>query len=176
MQKLHPGLRRETMKKQRLLVALAAAVAMLLSVSIAGALDTSPYLVGTWEDTTVIDVNSYDVLNPTTKTLDVYILMLSSDATTLVDCAKFPIAANASQRIYAFSTGTPPYGALKFFAFPQGSRKFDPNAVIGGFQRKGLMKTSYLFNTEANLKAVTINSYTIGEFTQIPWADCREPG
>jgi hypothetical protein len=162
------------MKRQRLLITFAAMIAVLASVSMAGALDTSPYLAGTWEDTATITYTYYQIVNPTTKPLDVWVFMYSSDNSYL-DCAKVPIAANGSATLTASWKGAlVPYGAVKFFAFPQGSKKFDPNAVIGGFQRKGSGASwnIYLFATEANLKAVTINSYTIGEFAQVQSAVC----
>jgi hypothetical protein len=162
------------MKKRQLLITFAAMIALLASVSMAGALDTSPYLVGIWEDTAAITFTYYEIVNPTTKPLDVWAFMYFSD-NSFVGCLKLTIAADRSATIAASYKGAlVPYGAVKFFAFPQGSKKFDPNAVIGGFQRKGPAAswTPSLFTTEANLKAVTINSYTIGEFAQIQGISC----
>jgi hypothetical protein len=162
------------MKRQRLLITFAAMIAVLASVSMAGAFDSSPYLVGIWEDTAAITYTYYEIVNPTTKPLDVWGFMYLSD-NSFVDCINLPIAANGSTTFAAsFKGALVPYGAVKFFAFPQGSKKFDPNAVIGGFQRKGSAASwnPYLFATEANLKAVTINSSTVGEFAQIQGISC----
>jgi hypothetical protein len=164
------------MKRQRLLTTFAAMIAVLVSVSVAGAFDTSPYLAGTWEDDGTIGKNVYAILNPTTKPLHVYMFWYMPDGT--VDaCMSVAIPSNGtvSFGLGIFSGGP---GAVKFFAFPEGSRKFDPNAVIGGFQRKAMIESQYdffdfsMFDTETNLKAVTINSYTVGEFAQLPWESC----
>jgi hypothetical protein len=163
------------MKRQRLLTTFAAMIAVLASISMAGAVDTSPYLVGTWEDGGTTGMNVYAILNPTTKPLHVYMFWYMPDG-TVDHCMSVAIPSNGevSFGLGIFSGGP---GTVKFFAFPEGSRKFDPNAVIGGFQRKSMRESRYkdefsMFDTETNLKAVTINSYTVGEFAQLPWDVC----
>jgi hypothetical protein len=164
------------MKRQRLLITFATIIFILASFSIAGAQDTSPYLVGIWEESSVFEWNQNQLVNPTTRPLDVIAVTYRSDG-SIFQCDILSIPANGSAFISVSFGGLGPYGAIKFFAFPQGSRKLDPNAVIGGFQRKSTEPAfdTAIFKTEANLKAVTINSNTVGEFTQIPWAVCREP-
>jgi hypothetical protein len=161
------------MKRQKLLITLAAAIAVLVSVSMAGAYDTSPYLAGIWEEASVVPWNVYVVVNPTTKPLDVCATWHSADGGRIgCICSALPLPANGMYS-YFFGFGSDGEGgAVKFFAFPAGTRKFDPNAVIGGFQRKS-EELSSVFKTEANLKAVTINSSTIGEFTQVEWDACN---
>jgi hypothetical protein len=158
------------MKSQRFLIMVAAAVAALLSVSAAGALDTSPYLVGIWEGYDVARVNYYCILNPTTKPLYVRMFWYSSDGTP-GGCSGFTIQANETYCPGLSFPGPEEGGAIKFFAFPEGSRKFDPNAVIGGFQQKG-GEIPTEFKIQSNLKAVTINSYTMEDFAQVMRDGC----
>jgi hypothetical protein len=176
MYELPGGLRRGTMKTQRLFITFAAMAVVLASVTMAGALDTSPYLIGTWEDTSVIKATWYEIINPTTKPLDVYLVSYLPDG-TFDGCMSSDIPANGMTLFGLGRGGNGAAGAVKVFAFPEGSRKFDPNAVIGGFQRKSLNADTLdldprVFNTAVNLKAVTINSNTIGEFTQILQSGC----
>jgi hypothetical protein len=139
------------------------AVFFILASGFAPAQDTSPYLVGAWNG----DWNSFTIINPTTKWLTVYAIAYSEGVP--VSCGVTDIAPNglaeASAMIPLF---TDSYGTVKFFAYPQGTRKFDPNAVIGGFQLKDWEDPYDWQSSEANLKAVTINSYTIREFSMIP--------
>jgi len=142
------------------------------------ALDTSPYLVGFTEnyvqDSGDPYWNHWQIVNPTTKLLDVWVVWYRPWEPS--PCAwMFQVPANGTTwlMVAAMVDLSEGYQALKFFAFPAGSRKFDPNAVIGGFQRKSHLGTvepaNFNFMSEANLKAVTINSSTIGEFSAIPW-------
>jgi hypothetical protein len=164
------------MKHSALLVAcLLTLAATALAAAPAGAQDTSPYLVGTWEDSSVISATWYEIINPTTRPLDVYMAWYLPDG-TFNGCISTFVSANGSLSFGLGMGNNGETGAVKFFAFPRGSTKFDSNAVIGGFQRKNLNgdplePSPYEFNAEANLKAVTINSYTLGEFTQMP-ANC----
>jgi hypothetical protein len=153
------------MKRQKLLITLAAAIAVLASISLAGAFDTSPYLVGTWEGYDVAQVNFYCIVNPTTKPLYVQMFFYQSDGTE-DGCTGATIFANETYCPGLAYIGSQGAGAVKFFAFPQGSRKFDPNAVIGGFQQKG-GESPTEFKTQSNLKAVIINSYTMEEFARV---------
>jgi len=164
----------------------------------AGAFDTSPYLAGTWGSglSTIMIQNSgpptplvvfpinYFIGNPTTKALDVFAAFYTSQG-VFTECVYTTLQPNGSWYLYdgairgASSLDFP--GTVKFFAFPTGTKKFDPNAVIGGFQQELLPAIYFGYSyvpgcqvVEANLKAVTINSSTIGEFTQVPWAKCNQ--
>jgi hypothetical protein len=174
------------MKQTLLSIALAAALLIGIASSPAFSQDTSPYLLGTWEagvytttgviTVTYQDITDWQIANPTTKPLDVYAVFSSANG-QFVTCTATTIPPNGVGWL-ATSWNDDPYavGTVKFFAFPKDSRKFDPNAVIGGFQGKTHVTRVFLTETtaiaKANLKAVTINSYTIGEFsTKIP-ANC----
>jgi hypothetical protein len=111
------------------------------SVSSAYAWDTSPYLLGTWAPETSPHPTSYFIGNPTTKPLDVYALFHGRTGIQggAQACYKYTIPANGTWYLTDpsgawDSTGGP--GTAKFFAFPQGTTTFDPNAVIGGFQQE----------------------------------------
>jgi hypothetical protein len=154
---------------------------IVLAAGGASAQDTSPYLAGTWElgtwaysNTVSFSVTAwsyYELANPTTKGLDVYAVFYDKNGATL-GCWWNYLEPNGQWFIWMFDRPTPyDYGAVKFFAFLANSRKFDPNTIIGGFQQKGAWmegsETDLSFS-EANLKAVTINSMTQGEFNRIP--------
>jgi hypothetical protein len=171
--------RRRSMKHRALFLASLVAVAVTFFATTAGAFDTSPYLVGTWEETGVISTTGYRLVNPTTKPLDVHMFFFAEGAP--FGCVSFSIPANGTFYLQTSVDVLGPHGleagTVKFFAFPAGTRKFDPNAVIGGFQAKSIHlppDPRQPLNTEANLKAVVINSYTLGEYTQIPWYVCQQ--
>lgn len=153
---------------------LLAAVGLCVFAGMAQAQDTSPYLVGFWSD----QYNDFTILNPTTKPLTVYAIYYNAgNGYPGMECYKWDLPPNGVW--YADMNGGTDgnLGTAKFFAFPAGTRKFDPNAVIGGFQVK-YISAPISFYVEANLKAVTINSYTLREFSMIPAddADCfKEP-
>jgi hypothetical protein len=156
------------MKKHMAVLSLMVALVLSLPAVPAGAWDTSPYLVGTLDGD--FYGNGYFIINPTTQQLRVYGAGFYDG--TMGPCAWTTIPPNGT--FYVAVQGGPFVGAvMKFFAFPL-SGKFDPNAVIGGFQQK--FSTDYWNDTcqvtEANLKAVTVNSYTIGEFDMIKQAEC----
>jgi hypothetical protein len=187
--------------RDRLTVFLAAAFILCALSLPAGADDTSPYLMGIWESGiytytntvafTMYTATNFQIANPTTKDLDVYAVFYPPQGVIPGPCYKCAgadaIKANGtcvfSTYFFDHFTGFPyASGTVKFFAFPKGTTKFDPNAVIGGFQGKfsaldvepfqGPPLTTWI---KANLKAVTINSSTIGEFSRIPWTNCLGP-
>jgi hypothetical protein len=165
------------MEHQKLCLVVFAALAATLCAVTAGAQDTSPYVLGMWAENSIISPTvrtQHFIINPTTKQLDVYAVVYGFEGEWgLLSCTVCRINGNGTWTfIIDDARGSSDMGAVKYFAFPAGTRKFDPNAVIGGFQQNIFeadgMRTGM---TEANLKAVTINSSTIGEFSRIP-ADC----
>jgi hypothetical protein len=137
---------------------------LVLAAGMASAQDTSPYLAGAWNG----DFYGISIINPTTKWLDVYAVAYSEGSP--VFCGMMPIAPNGTLSEGGFIPNgyDVEFGTIKFFAFPQGTMKFDPNAIIGGFQYKSWWDVIDGPNVESNLKAVTINNYTIREFSMIP--------
>jgi hypothetical protein len=133
-----------------------AALCLVIMAGFAPALDTSPYLLGSYNELTEVTI-----INPTTKWLTVYAIAYSGGGP--VACWQDDIPPNGV--VIGGGKATGGFGTLKIFAFPQGTRKFDPNAVIGGYQAKWLSADA---RSEAGLKGVTINSYTIQEFSGIP--------
>jgi hypothetical protein len=166
------------MNHRMLLPAVLAVLALAIAASPAGAQDTSPYVMGTWMHSTEVSPTvrtQHFIVNPTTRQLDVYAVVYGMQgAGALLSCTVCRINGNGTWRFivddarFASDSGT-----VKFFAFPKDSRKFDPNAVIGGFQQNVFeVDGTRTGMTEANLKAVTINSSTIGEFATIPPIGC----
>jgi hypothetical protein len=161
------------MNRRIVLLGLMAVLALSLSAASSGAWDTSSYLAGTF---TGCDIgNAYFVVNPTTRPLRVYGAGFDYQG-SFEACYWTVIPGNGTFYFPAGSCATGQLGnsTMKFFAFPADTLKFDPNAVIGGFQQK--FDTKYRNNacqvTEANLKAVVINSSTIGEFEMIKQKNC----
>jgi hypothetical protein len=149
----------------------------LLSVGVpqAGAVDTSPYIVGDYafEDTAAYsETTTFGIVNPTKTTLNVYAGFFDSGG-NFMGCMVNTVAPNGLWYITDYRLPGS-RGTAKFLAFPAGQRKFDPNAVIGGLQVKyrtkqaPLRKDEWFAAAEYNMKAVTINSSTIGEFSA-PW-------
>jgi hypothetical protein len=156
------------LKRVVLCCCLAAAFAV-LAAGLASAQDTSPFLMGAWND----GFNTITIINPTTKWLTVYAISYTEGIPQ--ECSAVDIPPNGKRAQSFGAGGVGFFGTIKFFAFPSRAMKFDPNAVIGGFHRKsweepynmeGIMQAS-----EANLTAVTINSATIREFSMIPARD-----
>lgn len=146
------------MLKRVVLCTCLTSLCLILAAGFAPAFDTSPYLLGVFNEE-----GRFTVINPTTKWLTVY--GVSYWEGMIVECYKTDIPPNGS--VWGGYQAWDAFGAIKIFAFPQGTRKFDPNAVIGGFQMKG---SGYQNDgtTESNLEAVAINSYTLREFSMIP--------
>lgn len=155
------------------------------------AVDTSPYLVSNW----YIDAYENDeymaffIANPTPIPLVVYAAFYTTTG-AFSTCVYNVLQGNdtwsfATGDIAAISPENGWYeGTVKFFAFPQTTSKFDPNAVIGGFkQYVDCDMTEYNESgvwyanvSEANMKAVTLNSSTIGEFQAILGKNCSPLG
>jgi hypothetical protein len=100
----------------------------ILAAGVASSQDTSPYLLGVF--------NEYDnvvtIANPTTKWLTVYDIIYWGG--NPVVCRQRDIPSNGLVSDYDGESNA--FGMMKFFAFPQGTRKFDPNAVIGGSKQE----------------------------------------
>jgi hypothetical protein len=164
---------RRTMKHRALFLAFLVGTVVLFA-TMASAQDTSPYLAGTWMETSGVTPTVHTqhfIINPTTKQLDVYAVVFGYEgAGALLGCTVCTVNGNGVLTFYGDAArSNNDNGTVKFFAFPAGTRKFDPNAVIGGFQQNIFEDDGTRTGmTEANLKAVTINSSTIGEFALIP--------
>jgi hypothetical protein len=169
------------MNTRFLLLAIAVVAGFTFVAPGAGAWDTSPYLTGTVPSHPY--PVSYFIGNPTTKDLRVYAVFYGWAGGYQNICYYKDMAPNTMWHLWdeALEWSSSGPGTVKFFAFPAATIKFDPNAVIGGFQQGAIppivqpvdpSNVTRCTVTEANLKAVTINSLTIGEFGQIPFGDC----
>jgi hypothetical protein len=147
---------------------LLAALSLCLFAGAAQAQDTSPMLAGFWSE----NYNYFTIVNPTTKPLTVYAIFYNVwDGYNGMECYKREyLPPNGTWYVGDIDGDTDgDFGTAKFFAFPAGTRKFDPNAVIGGFQVKEYGDGfDYHYYLESNLKAVTINTFTLREFSMIP--------
>jgi hypothetical protein len=159
----------------------------------ASALDTSPYLASDfYTDTYELDAyTSFFIVNPTPVPLRVLAAFYNEDG-VFSTCVSNMLTGNTTWNVDVRNIPVPDYGTAKFFAFPANTMKFDPNAVIGGFKQEidcdYVMTGAYTYTDgplitetvqvgyeyswidrvrEANIKAVTINSATIGEFADI---------
>jgi hypothetical protein len=160
------------MKVRGMLFGVLTVCLLFVGVPLAGAQDTSPYLVGDFgfEDTAAYsETTTFGIINPTKKALDVYAGFFDWVGNP-IGCMVQRVAPNGLWYITDYRIAGS-RGTAKFLAFPADTRKFDPNAVIGGLQVKYRMKSAALRKdewfsaAEYNMKAVVINSSTIGEFS-----------
>jgi hypothetical protein len=162
-----------------------------------GAVDTSPYLVSNWyTDTSEFDeYTSFFIINPTPIPLVVYAAFYTASG-VFSGCVYSTIDGNdawflSTREIPATGPTDSGWvnGTAKFFAFPRvigAAPKFDPNAVIGGIKQSvdcDWMYDEYYAEwgwvarvSEANMKAVTISSSTIGEFQEVLRRSCAPLG
>jgi hypothetical protein len=155
----------------------------------ASAVDTSPYLASDFYTQThsFDEYTSFFIVNPTHVPLKVLAAFYAASG-IFSACVSAVLEGNETWQVSVRDIEVPMYGAAKFFAFPASTMKFDPNAVIGGFKQEidceYVMTDAYTqtgpsgdelisqYNwvdrvREVNIKAVTINSSTIGEFADI---------
>ena len=160
-----------------------AVVAFVLAFgSLAGAADTSPYLIGVWEAYGGNDggdgffgqfvYTDYVVVNPTTIKLKVYAAFFTNDGTPTEVCFKKILNPNAKWHIPSWIVYDLLYsydymGTVKFVALPATATRlvFDSNAVIGGYQNRYACDwwLEGCGVAQADLKGVAINLYTQGE-------------
>jgi len=160
-----------------------AVVAFVLALgSLAGAADTSPYLIGVWEANDYV-VTDYVVVNPTTIKLKVYAAFFENDGTPTDVCFWKILNPNAKWHIpqwvveeYLSNSGY--MGTVKFIAFPATATRlvFDSNAVIGGYQNRyfWVWYNDTTSVAQADLKGVAINLYTQGEVKIVAKDSCMK--
>jgi len=171
-----------------------AVVAFVLALgSLAGAADTSPYLIGVWEaNDGYFDQYAYTdyvVVNPTTIKLKVYAAFFTNDGTPTEVCFKKILNPNAKWHIpgwivYDLLYGYDYMGTVKFIALPATATRlvFDSNAVIGGYQNRYACDwwLEGCGVAQADLKGVAINLYTQGEVKiandKLCWEWQEQPG
>jgi len=166
-----------------------AVVAFVLALgSLAGAADTSPYLIGVWEANDYgyygqYAVTDYVVVNPTTIKLKVYAAFFENDGTPTDVCFWKILNPNAKWHIpqwvveeYLSNSGY--MGTVKFIAFPATATRlvFDSNAVIGGYQNRyfWVWYNDTTSVAQADLKGVAINLYTQGEVKIVAKDSCMK--
>jgi hypothetical protein len=194
------------MKKGIIFSGVAMVLALFIFAPQAGAQMTSPYLIGEWMTAQRLWDNDYPIdalaqtqfkiQNPTTQTLDVYIVLLTRWGEVITDtydgeplCYFTPLGPNETwDACWPHSRPNGPdimprrnlteelpnfFGTAKIFAFPYNSArtlKFDPNAIVSGYQQKSAFYPwdGYAITaaTEAPLTAVTINIKTINDWTK----------
>jgi len=145
-----------------------------------------------WKQLEIPMQTQFKIVNPTATALDVYIVLYDRDGNIDEDlsvpmCYKKTLYPNQTWKAcwpylscgdnIQYPADEHKYGAAKVFAFPAGTLKFDPNAVIAGFQQKSAYSVVegqiQSVGLEAPLVGVTINSRTIGEFSKPPFPNCQ---
>jgi hypothetical protein len=159
------------------LVGLVLGLGLLLPTTMVMAADTSPYLIGVWEDDGQTIYTDFIIMNPALGTIDVYAVFFKNNGDPIEGkCFKTSLAPNAKWYLRGADlglSGSGSAGTAKFVAVEQGERAYDKNLVIGGFQNRWMFQMS---SSQANLNAVVLNKSTIAEIKEIlklecsPWA------
>ncbi len=161
--------------KRRVGFVLVAGLALLMTASVALAGDTGPYLIGAWEDDGETIYTDFIIVNPTTLQLDVYAAFFDNDGFFLPGrCFKKTLNPNAKWYIPGAALGLSGFdsvGTAKFIAMAKGKRAYDTYAVVGGYQNRWIFEMT---SSQSDLKGVTINTYTLGEFNNILSKPCTE--
>jgi len=182
--------------KKKAFVGLMVGLGLVIFSSMAMASDTSPYLIGAWQDTCgqLPDGNSPDgenppgscvrtdfiIVNPTPTPVLIFAAFFENDG-TYIGCTRNTINANAKWYIpggfleekFGLGDENNFMGTAKFFAFPVPTppatvpRTYNASMVIGGFQVKFSLPRLRLTRTESNLMGVAMNSITSWEFNNI---------
>ena len=147
---------------------------LMVTASIAGAGDTSPYLIGAWEDDGETIYTDFIIVNPTVVKLDVYAAFFDNDGVFIPGrCFKRSLNPNAKWYLRGVGLKLSEFdsvGTAKFIAFPAGKKTVDFYAVIGGFQNRWVYEMT---SSQAGLKGITFpNFYTMGEVTKILSLTC----
>jgi hypothetical protein len=147
---------------------------LMVTASIAGAGDTSPYLIGAWEDDGETIYTDFIIVNPTVVKLDVYAAFFDNDGVFIPGrCFKRSLNPNAKWYLRGVGLKLSEFdsvGTAKFIAFPAGKKTVDFYAVIGGFQNRWVYEMT---SSQAGLNGVPFpNVYTMGEVTKILSLTC----
>ncbi len=161
------------MKKRECLVWTVASLVLAFSSIIAHAGDTSPYLVGVWEDDGQTIYTDFIIVNPTGEALDVYAAFFDNSGGFIQDkCFTKVLSPNAKWYLRGADLGLSKSGlagTAKFVATKQGQGAYNKNLVIGGFQNRWLFQMS---SSQANLSAVVLTRDTIAEINDLLGLEC----
>ena len=159
--------------RRKVWVGLISVLVLMGSASMVQAADTSPYLIGVWEDNGQTIYTDFIIVNPTGEALDVYAAFFSNDGARIQGkCFVKTLGANAKWYLRGASlglSGSGLAGTAKFVAVEQGGRAYNKNLVIGGFQNRWIFQMS---SSQANLNAVVLNKNTIAEIKEILKLEC----
>jgi len=137
------------------------------------AADTSPYLVGVWEDDAQTIYTDFIIVNPTGVSLDVYGAFFKNNGELIQGkCFVKTLSPNAKWYLRGANlglNGSGSTGTAKFVGVEQGERAYNKNLVIGGFQNRWMFQMS---SSQANLSAVVLNKNTIAEIKEILNLEC----
>jgi len=148
------------------------AVSLVLGFSstMVGAADTSPYLIGVWEDDGQTIYTDFVIVNPTGVSLDVYAAFFDTHAGFIQGkCFVKTLSANGRWYLRGANLGLSGSGTAKFVAVEQGERTYKKDLVMGGFQNRWMFQMS---SSQANLNGVTLNKNTIAEIKEVLKLEC----
>lgn len=158
---------------RRAWIGLMLALVLFVSSSMVIAADTSPYLIGVWEDDGQTIYTDFIIMNPALVTLDVYGAFFDNNGGFIQGkCFTKALSPNAKWYLRGANlglSGSGSAGTAKFVAVEQGGKTYNKNLVIGGFQNRWMFQMS---SSQANLSAVTLNKNTIAEIKQILNLEC----
>jgi len=144
------------------------------SASMVQAADTSPYLIGVWEDDGQTIYTDFIIMNPALVTLDVYGAFFDNNGGFIQGkCFVKTLSPNAKWYLRGANlglNGSGSAGTAKFVAVEQGERAYNKNLAMGGFQNRWMFQMS---SSQANLNAVVLNKNTIAEIKEILNLECN---
>ncbi len=161
------------MKMRECLVWIGVSLVLVFSSTMTHAGDTSPYLIGVWEDDGQTIYTDFIIVNPTGEALDVYAAFFDNSGGFIQDkCFTKVLSPNAKWFLRGANLGLSQSGVAgtaKFVATEQGQRAYNKNLVIGGFQNRWLFQMN---SSQANLSAVVLTRNTIAEISELLRLEC----
>jgi hypothetical protein len=158
---------------RRAWIGMTVGLVLFVSSSMVIAADTSPYLIGVWEDDGQTIYTDFIIMNPTLVTLDVYAAFFDNNGGFIQGkCFTKALSPNAKWYLRGANlglSGSGSAGMVKFVAVEQGERTYNKNLVMGGFQNRWMFQMS---SSQANLNAVVLNKNTIAEIKEILKLEC----
>jgi hypothetical protein len=137
------------------------------------AADTSPYLIGVWEDDGQMIYTDFIITNPTLVKIDVFAVFFKNNGDPIEGkCFKKSLDPNAKWYLKGANlglNGSGSAGTVKFVAVGQGERTYQKDLMMGGFQNRWMFQMS---SSQANLNAVVLNKNTIAEIKEILKLEC----
>ncbi len=161
------------MRRRECLGWIVVSLVLVFSWTMVQAADTSPYLIGVWEDDGQTIYTDFIIVNPTGEALDVYAAFFDDSGGFIQNkCFTKVLSPNGKWYLQGANlglSGVGSAGTAKFVATEKGKKAYDKNLMIGGFQNRWLFQMT---SSQANLSAVVLNKNTIAEISELLGLEC----